>query len=158
MPIISYFIITISSSQLTAYIMPDLFITARCAGTRSHASAGHHWFHSSNPALHGPGLLTSNSKRVLYFYGSPNSFTSLTIFLCITLPYTYIQGKSVHLVFHSHLLNTTGPCNQLPLWLSPSHTSYSWGFSQRPLLASLSGKKTLSWQYLWNLSQREQTD
>jgi hypothetical protein len=51
-------------------LMPDLSLSRTVrAGSRRIASAGHHWFRSSNPVLRGPGLLISNSRRVFYLYG-----------------------------------------------------------------------------------------
>jgi hypothetical protein len=76
---VAYSLFQLSYSDSTKlYILPDLSLSRTvCDGTRS-ASAGHHWFLSSNPVLRGPGRLTSNSRLVFYLYGSWYSFISLT--------------------------------------------------------------------------------
>jgi hypothetical protein len=81
----------------------------------------------------------------LCFY---NPTTHVRIFTEIYLNWYFIR---------SFFLTPKAPeINCLLLSPSPSHTSYSCGFHKDPP-SFASWEKTLSWQYLWNLSQREQT-
>jgi hypothetical protein len=104
------------------------FSWAECAGTWRRANAGHHWCFCSNPALRGPGFLTSNSRCVFYLYevGSPLFHLQLCFY------------NTIHI--HAFTENQFNSFTPPSLAITLTYLLLV-GFSQRPLLALLSGKR-----------------